>query len=882
MAMRRRTATLSGLLVTGLLLGFAAPPTSAEAASADNYYAAPGGSGSRCTRSEPCALTGVRDMVRSRTGAMTKDITVHLRGGTYRLTEPLSLGPEDSGQNGHQVVWAAYKHETPLLSGAKKVTGFSLHDGEKNIYRASVPVGTRSRQLFVDGVRAQRARGALDPAGFTLSGSSFTTNDASYTSFTNQDEVEVVDNNAWKHMRCPLQSITGTSTGGSSLNVSPDCFADNNTQVPNVGFPLNGSGLPKLNGVSWIENAYQLLSKPGQFYLDSSAGHVYYIPRPDEDLSSADVELPVTEQLLDLSGTPGHLAPVNNDDKRAVYSGSSWGLSGNRIAGDLGNDVKFASTNGDSVSFTFEGTGLQVLSERNPDQGDIDVYVDGVKTDTVSTVTTGPRLAQQAVASVTGLPKGTHTVKLVKTSGAYMLIDGFTVIPDVLKPVHDITFKGVDFAYTTWNQPSTSGYIDNQAGVLWDPVTHKPVRIPAAVQVHRGSRVTFTDGTFQHLGGAGIDLADGTQDSTVTGSRITDTSGGGISLGEVDDYYQTQPSLMTSGDTFSDNTITHVGQEYQDAVGIWAGYTRDAVLSHNEIGYTPYSGISLGWGWGWASPYLKGISSRHGTNYAGGNQILGNHVHNHMGVLHDGGAIYTLGGQSEGGGAPSVLAGNVLSEGNNTNNMIYHDEGSSNWNTHDNVVRFGGKNWVGMWVKSIHDNNIHDNYSDNPTSLNEGTDVTLEQATIVTDGAWPQAAESVIAAAGPKARYKPRTDMADDDSLRVAYSGSWRAAGHRGRGDYLDGVHSTDRDGDSVTITFSGTSIAFLTETSPDGGLIEVAVDGVGKGTVDAGATSTSAQQTVFRSARLKPGTHKLTLTKAGGRAMVVDGFRVTAKAEDR
>ncbi|MFF2851669.1 hypothetical protein ACFVT5_35855 [Streptomyces sp. NPDC058001] len=875
MARRWHIAGLSGALAAGVLLGFPALPAQAKNSPDSQFFASPEGSGSECTKSAPCSLTGVRDLVRSKTATMSGDITVSLRGGTYRLSEPLSLGTRDSGQNGHQVVWAAYHRETPLISGAKKVSGFALHDSAKNIYRASVPAGTKSRQLFVDGVRAGRARGALDPAGFTLSGSSFTTNDASYASFTNQSQVEVVDNNAWKHMRCPLQSITSTSNGGSSLNVDPDCFANNNTQVPNVGFPFNGSGLPKLNGVSWIENAYQLLSKPGQFYLDSSAGQVYYIPRPGEDLASADVELPVTEQLLDLSGTPGHLAPVNNDDKRAVYTGSSWGLSSNRIAGDLGNDVKYATANGNSVSFTFEGTGLQVLSELNPDQGDIDVYVDDVKTDSVSTVKPHPRLAQQAVASVTGLPKGTHTVKLVKTSGTYMLIDGFTVIPDVLEPVHDITFKGVDFAYTTWNQPSTSGYIDNQAGVLWDPVTRKPVRIPAAVQVHRGSRITFTDGNFQHLGGTGIDLADGTQDSTVTGSRITDTSGGGISLGEVDDYYQTQTALMTSGDTLSHNTITHVGQEYQDAVGIWAGYTRNAVLSRNEIGYTPYSGISLGWGWGWASPYLQGISSRHGTNYAGDNQILNNHVHNHMGVLHDGGAIYTLGGQGEGGGMTSVLAGNVLAEGNNTNNMIYHDEGSSYWNTHDNVVRFGGKNWVGMWVKSIHDNNIHDNYSDNPAYLDVGTNMTLEQATVVTDGAWPAAARSVIAAAGPKGRYKPHSDLVDDDALSVAYSGSWQADGHRGLGDYLDGIHSTNRDGDSVTITFSGTSIGFLTETNTDKGLIKVTLDGVDKGTVDAQATGRNVRQTLFRSGELKSGVHTLTLTKAGGSVMLVDGFDV-------
>ena len=41
----------------------------------------------------------------------------------------------------------------------------------------------------------------------------------------------------------------------------------------------------------------------------------------------------------------------------------------------------------------------------------------------------------------------------------------------------------------------------------------------------------------------------------------------------------------------------------------------------------------------------------HGTSYAGGNKIVGNHVHSVMGALFDGGPIYTLGGQS----APSEV-----------------------------------------------------------------------------------------------------------------------------------------------------------------------------------------------------------------------------------
>ncbi|MEY9966146.1 hypothetical protein ABIA33_004205 [Streptacidiphilus sp. MAP12-16] len=876
MSTRRRVAVLSsGLTAGALFIALAGLPGTAEAA-AGTVYASPGGSGSACTSSAPCSLTGAQNLVRSEVGTMSADLTVYLRGGTYQLSTPMSFGPQDSGQNGHKVVWAAYPGETPLISGADKVSGFSLYDSGKNIYRASVPAGTQSRQLFVNGSRAERARGPLNPSGFTLSGSSFSTGDGAYTSFTNQNQIEIVDNNAWKQMRCPLQSVTPTSGGGSSLNVDPACFANNNTRVPNPGYPFNGAGLPTLNGISWIENAYQLLTQPGQFYLDSAAGQLYYIPRSGENLGTADVELPVQQSLLDLSGTPGHVAPVNDTDPNAVYTGPSWFTNTGRAFGDLGGDVHAATTNGDSVSYTFTGTGLQVLSEVNSDEGSMDVYVDGTKTGTVS-ASGATRLAQQPVVSVTGLAKGTHTVKVVKTSGTYLLVDAFTVIPDTVTPVHDLTFSGITFAYATWDQPTTSGYVDNQAGVLWDPATHAPIRIAAAVQVHRGSGITFTQDAFQHLGGTGVDLADGTQNSAVTGNLITDTSGGGVSLGEVDDYYQNQTALMTSGDTVSQNTISHVGQDYQDAVGIWAGYTRGAVLADNDIGYTPYSGISLGWGWGWASCTLLGTTCHHGTIYAGGNQILKNSVHNVMGVLHDGGPIYTNGGQGGGDSSQtSVLAGNVVAEGNNTNNMLYQDEGSSYWNTHDNVVRFGGQNWIGMWIKTIHDITIHDNYSDNAAYNNNGTNITFNQATIVSGGAWPAAAQSIIAAAGPTGQYRQTTGRIDDDALSIAYTGAWAASGNRGYGDYQDGVHYTQTDGNSVTVTFYGTGIEFVTETNSDEGVVNVSLDGTSKGTVNANTPTRHAQQTLYSTSGLPLGTHTLTLTKAGGSYLLVDGFDIS------
>ncbi len=886
---RIRTAlALGGLIAaTALSGGVPAAASAAPTAPARTLYVAPNGTGVSCSIALPCGLATAQTEVRGLAKLFPGDIDVDLSGGVYRLSRTLVLGPQDSGQRGHAVAYRALPGQKPVLSGSQRVTGWTLSDPSHGIYRAAVAKGISSDQLFVDGARAQRARSALNPSGFSLAGSSFVTSDPSYASFTNQSQIQVVDDNDWKQMRCPLRSITRTSTGGSSLNIDPTCFADNVTHVPNAGFPFNGSGLPALNAISWLENAYQLLTKPGQFYLDSSAGYLYYIPLSGQNIATADVELPTVANLLDIAGTPGHLAPVPYDAAGASYTGS-WAASTGRPYGDLGNAVNYTQTNGDSASFTFTGTGVQVLTETNTDEGDIDVYVDGTKTETVSAYS-ATREAQQPVVDIGGLSNGQHTVKLVKASGQYLLVNAFTVTPTTVAPAHDISFTGITFENSTWTYPDTAGYIDNQAGVLWNPTNDTPIRIPAAVQVHRGDHITFSNDTIEHTGGTGIDFADGTRNSGITNSTITDTSGGGVSLGEVDDYYLTDPALMTTSDTIANDSITQIGKDYHDAVGVWVGYTRDAVISHNEVGYTAYSGMSIGWGWGWASDCSlqakQGLSvpCRHGTIYAGGNQVTDNYVHNVMGWLHDGGPVYTNGGQGGGQGVPSkpctstsTFSGNVLAEGNDTNNMLYHDEGSSCWNSFDNVTEFGGADWTGEWTPTINTIDIHDNFTDNPNYYDNGTNMTFTQATIVTDGNWPPAARSITASAGLSPR-PPLTGRIDDDNLAIQYSGSWSASGFRALGDYDDGVHYTQDNGASSALTFTGTGITFYTETNVDEGTIGVSVDGLSKGTVNANTATRAAQVPLYSISGLSRGQHTITLTKQSGQYLLVDGFSIAS-----
>jgi hypothetical protein len=840
-------------------------------------YASPDGAGTACSHDAPCDIAAAKTRVEQVNGHMAADIDVDLFGGTYYVPGGLQLGPADSGSNGHTVVWQAMPGQTPLISGAERIRGFTTYDASKNIWRAKVNAPTGGQQLFVDGQRAQLAQSAGPPSGLQVTATGFSTTDPSYVSFTNQSQIEVVDNSDWKHESCPVQNITAAPGGGSDINILPSCWDANNRNVPNLGFPYNGSGLPAMSGISYIENAYQLLTQPGQFYLDSSAGYLYYIPRPGQDMATADVELPVQQSLLTIQGTPGHMAPVNQNANGTTYAGTGWTYYGNRGLGDLDNDIEATTDNGDSVSYTFDGTGLEVLAETYSDEGGFDAYVDGAQ-DTrrswTENASGSTRLAQQVVYAVQGLTPGTHTVKIVKTGGTYLTIDGFEGTPGVIDPVRDIAFRNIDFEYSTWNLPETTGYIDNQAGVLWntDGATPAPAIVPGAVTVSRGDGVTFTGDTFAHLGATGVDLADGTQNSGVYNSNITDTAGGGISVGQVDDYFQNDTALMTTGDTVADNVISYVGQDYSETVGVWAGYTRDLTVTHNDIGHTPYSGMSIGWGWGYASPCsmqaAQGLSTcEHGTNYAGGNQITDNYVHDVMNTLFDGGPIYTNGGQGAD-GADSVLAGNYVAIGNHDDNMLYQDEGSSYWHTYDNVVNFAaGGTWIGMWTPTI--NNITvgpDDYSSTTAVNNNGTDISYTPPTVVSNGAWPSAAVAIMNAAGP-----PRHPAVyDDDSQALRYTGNWSAQGTLSdQGD----THTTTSAGSAVSLTFTGASIAFV--AAPGGGEAAISVDGHPMGDVQTSAFAGS-DQTVFTDTSLSPGQHTITVTDVTGE-LAVGSFQVPA-----
>ncbi len=324
--------------------------------------------------------------------------------------------------------------------------------------------------------------------------------------------------------------------------------------------------------------------------------------------------------------------------------------------------------------------------------------------------------------------------------------------------VHNVQFTGITFAYATWLRPSgNDGFAEIQANYCYTGTAGGGELPEGNVSFQAASSLRFERNTFIHLGNAGLRLWNGSQNNTVIGNVFTDISASGIEIGDVANPNATG-SAQDSGNTVTDNYIHDLPVEYHGGVGIFAGYVAHNTISHNEIANTPYSGISEGWGWG-APP-----------SFANSNVIQNNLIYNIMQLLLDGGGIYVLGQTNQPG---STISGNYIHNQGHEYGALYPDEGSSYWDINNNVVASVPR-WLHIWTSSIHDINVHDNFSDTATMTNNGTNITLSN-NYTAGPPWPTAAQNIINNAGIESAYQDIKGGGSQTNLalnKTAYSSS--------------------------------------------------------------------------------------------------------------
>ena len=238
-------------------------------------------------------------------GGLDRSVTVYLRGGTYFLSEPLALTPQDSGTAECPVTYAAYPGERPVLSGGRVITGWRR--GDDGTWVAHIPEVAAGRwyfeQLFVNGRRATRARSpnqfyhymarqvryAVDPSTgqpADVASRAFVARPGDIKPWPNLSDVTVVAYHSWEVSRHRIASFDPAT----------------NTVIL--------SGPAAWPFLSWgpvqryhVEGFREALDAPGEWFLDRD-GTLSYLPLPGEDPSTAEIVAPVTEQFVIFAGEP--------------------------------------------------------------------------------------------------------------------------------------------------------------------------------------------------------------------------------------------------------------------------------------------------------------------------------------------------------------------------------------------------------------------------------------------------------------------------------------------------------------------------------------------------------------------------------------------------
>ncbi|GMV97089.1 MAG: hypothetical protein AMXMBFR83_14480 [Phycisphaerae bacterium] len=280
------------------------------------------------------SIAAARDEIRARRArGEWKDpaIQVVIGEGMHFLAEPLTFGPQDGGTPNAPVTYQAAPGTHPVLSGGRRITGFKpVQIKGKPLWAAEIPEVRAGqwyfRQLFVNGRRRPRTR--LPKEGFyTFAGlptvkaqtpwnegqteAAFKPGDI--RNWKNLPDVDVVALHFWVESHLPLAEVNETESRARF----------NARSV----FRLTEAHDLKQLARYYVENVFEALESPGQWYLDRPTGTLYYLPLPGETPENVTVIAPRLDQVVRVTGqTDGGAAVSDLHFKGLTFSHADWSL----------------------------------------------------------------------------------------------------------------------------------------------------------------------------------------------------------------------------------------------------------------------------------------------------------------------------------------------------------------------------------------------------------------------------------------------------------------------------------------------------------------------------------------------------------------------------
>jgi hypothetical protein len=257
---------------------------------AEEYYVGPHDSDTNPgAREFPVnSMEGARNLFRHSAARGKQPITVYFRQGTYYLPDTVVFHPEDSGASHAPVTYTSYKNEKVVMSGGA-VLALDWQPYRDGIIKAHTSVGLEMDQLYVNDQRQNMARypnyeAAIRPYN-GYAADAFSPDRAARWADPAGGFIHAMHVHHWGgyHYR-----ITGKN--------------QDNTIAFEGGWH-NNRQMGMHDAHRFVENIFEELDTPGEWFHDRKTQTLYYYPSEDVDPHSAIVEISRLRHLIEFSGS---------------------------------------------------------------------------------------------------------------------------------------------------------------------------------------------------------------------------------------------------------------------------------------------------------------------------------------------------------------------------------------------------------------------------------------------------------------------------------------------------------------------------------------------------------------------------------------------------
>ena len=283
---------------------------SCQAGYCGDIWVSPAGNDHSCgDRSAPLqtlhqALRLAREWRRLADPRISGGIHIYLSGGTYYLSEPLFIRPEDSGSEASPTIIEGDDSETAVLSGGLRVTGWQKAG---RYWKASVPKsGGRLitvRQLWSNGRKCPQSCQFEDTKmermlQFDKSSRTITIPTPSpLLQEGDFRQMELLVHQRWAiaYLRVKDYTVEGDCTVLRFHEPESRIEFEHPWPQPVIGVPFGSSSFRLLNALPFLDH-------PGEWYHDYSSGTLYYMAPEGEDPNNMEMVVPMTSTLVEIAG----------------------------------------------------------------------------------------------------------------------------------------------------------------------------------------------------------------------------------------------------------------------------------------------------------------------------------------------------------------------------------------------------------------------------------------------------------------------------------------------------------------------------------------------------------------------------------------------------